>query len=142
NTFPFSARLSQHRNERWRTTYLDRAENFETVALIQRNVPGVGGFQVCRQMVPITRLEGVCQERRAITSALVRRIYTNKRQIPMRSARMVTRHLLKHYIKVVTSGGCDGTLHNLAERFLIGMHIGRQPERCASMVFAAMGTVV
>jgi hypothetical protein len=63
------------------------------VAPIQRNVSRVGGFQVCRNLVAIARLECVQHQRIAMTFALMRRVHAHQGQTPMRfaSAPSITR---------------------------------------------------
>jgi hypothetical protein len=46
-------------------------------------------------------------------------IHADERQVPVRFARMVGRHLLQYGVQVATNRSVNGVLHNLAQRRVV-----------------------
>jgi CxxC motif-containing protein len=135
-----SARSSQHGYECRRRADLYRAERLETVAAVEGNVSRVGGFQVGRHLVAVAPRERVGHQRIAVTFALMRRIHPDQRQVPVRLARMVLRHLLENGANVVARRR-DRTLE-LSEPFLVGMNSGWEPQRNSDVIVRTPGAIV
>ena len=93
-------------------------------------------------MVTVALLEPVLQERAAVASSLIRRIHADHRQVPVRVFGMVGRHLLEDSEEIAVGGWGNRALHDLAQSFFIGMHVGRKPERRAGVVVGAVGSIV
>ncbi len=60
----------------------------------------------------------------------------------MRLIWVILRHLLEDRKEVAADRRCDCPLQDLAQRFLLGMHVGGQPQRCASVIIGAVSSVV
>ena len=94
------------------------------MATVQGNISWVGGLQIRRQFVAITPLECVRHQYIAVTFALMRRIDADQRQVPMRLARVVLRHLLENGGSLVARSWRGGTFHELAQLTFVGVHTG------------------
>src|SRR5919201_4068626 len=90
-----SAGGAQHRKKGRRRSRLDRTQNLEALRLIQLDIGRVGGFEVSREMIPVAAAKGFPQERRPAALALMGGIDADQRQVPVRVARMVARHLFE-----------------------------------------------
>jgi hypothetical protein len=62
---------------------LDVAESLEPGALIQGDVPGIRGFQICQGSIAIALPKGTCHQRRATTFALMCGIHADHGQVPV-----------------------------------------------------------
>jgi hypothetical protein len=71
-------------------------ENLEAVAVVKGNVSRVVDSKYAGSLSRFAPLERVRHQRITVTFALMRRVHADQRQVPMRLARVVLRHLLEY----------------------------------------------
>ena len=86
-------------------------ELLEAVAAVKRDIPGVGGLQVRRQSLPIEPLKRVPHQRITMSSALMRRVHADERQVPMRLLWVEFRYLLEYRTARLLGSWRGGRLH-------------------------------
>jgi hypothetical protein len=98
--------------------------------LIQRDIGGIGGFEVSRDMILIAPAKGVLQQSCAVTVAMTGRIDADQRQVPVRLLRMVGSHRFEHGGKLAFPSrrqACPDCL-------LIELATRREPKRYSPIV--------
>jgi hypothetical protein len=101
---------AQHRKEGRRRSRLDRTQNLEAMRLIQLDIGRVGRFEVSREMIPVAPAKGFPQQRCAAALALMGRIDSDQREVPVRLIRMVASHLFENGSKLSFASYWQGRL--------------------------------
>src|SRR5215475_10480737 len=95
-----SARSSKHGHHGRRRAGLNLTHGDEAVALVQRDVPRIRRLEIGWQTLAVTPFEGVAKERGAKALVLIRRVDPNHWEVPVRSIRMESGHLVHERLEV------------------------------------------
>src|SRR5260370_24567560 len=85
--------LAEHGRDDGRPASLDGAQDFEAMPFVQRDVPGVGRFEVGEHPVTVADVRRMPHQGAAQALALPSRIDADQRQGPVRPLRIIAPHL-------------------------------------------------
>jgi hypothetical protein len=107
--------------------------------LIEGDMLRVCGFQRGQHVVAITQEQCMLEERGAVSLALVGRVDTNERQIPMRFTRVIATHLCEDCQDVLVNLPGNSALQQCEQHVFVRVHLWRQPQRCPSGTVHVVG---